>query len=812
MSDKDSLVATRARRANAGSRLKQLIELEEQASSVPNIVYSEEDENVQLLFQEDENDEEFEESDDDGSDHNEEDENSEEEEGEFAQYRKAETQGSNTEGKTPEIELAINSDEMLSDSDLSASENDESEGERELQKTEKEKKRKTKTSMIIPAIKKPKLATEIPKPKKKKTRHSELLLDIDRRASSRKSAMKNKEILVQKLKEDETRRATLTPVVRAVEAQLTQEERLAQAVETEKENVLSLHSFLEQEIVKKEHQKLLFQQRRPKLRNVIRLSSKEVFVAPIDEIEDARHVQDLFEKKKKGRRRKAGSNNPEEPRPGDIDKELPYYKKEMEEKRRKEEEEAAERERLETQREEKRRRIAEEDKKRRDELEEERESRKIAKEERYREFENGDFSVTSSMETENSNDQGEVDKVLSETHYEVHLTEPVDEKLAVFNLNHGKNEGQQNNEHIYNEENVEGKDKEASEFGDKEISEIQGELHLENETSPDQGKGVNIHDASKTTGDGREMTECSMTENKQNFSKHTITESAMDSNETKEQAPIVLKNDEESTNESLADEKKVSFAISEEHNLEVSLQNELDGLNFAEDTPEADVSYRADKDGFIYEGPVQHVGRNDVILINFDDEQFPHLQESRIKTILFGKDANLGASRRFKDVKTILKSSIRLDNPYAAPKGEEENDLLRPVTDILENDAMFEALKKLPRLGTKETFEVEEENEQKEEAAEIQIRTEAPSGLYLPNGNKKLCLISGKEARYFDPATGLPYENKDMYRVIKTIEQGLIPWYSIGKDQNTYGEIQIYLNHRNGSRHAKGVPEGFDGC
>lgn len=77
MSDEDSLVATRSRRSNAGSRLKHLIELEERASDVQESVSSiinEEDENVNLLFQEDEDDQEFFEEDEDEDEENEEEE------------------------------------------------------------------------------------------------------------------------------------------------------------------------------------------------------------------------------------------------------------------------------------------------------------------------------------------------------------------------------------------------------------------------------------------------------------------------------------------------------------------------------------------------------------------------------------------------------------------------------------------------------------------------------------------------------------------------------------------------------------------
>ena len=86
----ESIIATRQRRSNAGSKLKQLLQLEEDdaesnllnGSSVRHSNFAtEDDENVELLFQEDGEDEEFVDYDEDGDD---EEEEEEEEEGEDA--------------------------------------------------------------------------------------------------------------------------------------------------------------------------------------------------------------------------------------------------------------------------------------------------------------------------------------------------------------------------------------------------------------------------------------------------------------------------------------------------------------------------------------------------------------------------------------------------------------------------------------------------------------------------------------------------------------------------------------------------------
>ena len=122
MIDEDSLVATRARRINAGSRLKQLIELEEQAShlqsSISQII-TEDDENVNLLFQEDENDEEFFDEEVDNENLIGIDDDDEEEEDEEGEDEEVDEEDRNQErvGKRKRE----NDDDVLSDSDISAS-------------------------------------------------------------------------------------------------------------------------------------------------------------------------------------------------------------------------------------------------------------------------------------------------------------------------------------------------------------------------------------------------------------------------------------------------------------------------------------------------------------------------------------------------------------------------------------------------------------------------------------------------------------------------------------------------------------------
>lgn len=831
MSDPNSLVATRARRANAGSRLKHLIEIEELASEIRSFAMTEDDENVELLFQEDANDEEFNEDDEEEEDEDQEEEDEEESnnEGDDNDASKATNRSQSKKDKTSntthqdestsETEQNFNDDEMLSDSDLSASDSDHSEGERELERQERADRRKRKPASIVPVIKKPKL--EAPKPSLKPiVKHSDLLLLSERRSSSRKSALKNKEQLIHRIKEDEKRRAALTPIVRVKERKLTQEERLAQAVETERENIESLQLFMEQEIVKKERQKWLLQLRRQKLRNVIRFISEEIFVCPLDEVEDDRHVQDLYERRRKGKRRRF-NEFPEERRPGDIDTELPYYRKEMEEKRIRELKEAEERRILEEARAIKRQRLEEEREARRKALEEERLARKAAKEERLKEFENvdvttADVSNTNTSMTEKTEDMNE-SQLTQDTETNIETTieaEDLTKAELPPSIEEEIPESSASKEDVKHNFTI---DQEAQD------SVAASKENLEASSAPIDKQELGVEKAVQPASLDETTTEPEINKNLPTLDSKTI-EPTSKTNEIEELKDLVADARAESqtegeymdvdapqaaveTNGELVPEleKKVSFEV-EEGTPEIP---PAEGIYSQQSLDE--YFYRKSEEGTVFEGPVQRVGRNHVMLLDFDDDSRWGLTEVKIKTILFGEDAAFTGPKRLRDVETILRSTSRLDNPYAAPKEEKEDEMFKAVTEITEEDSMFEVLKRVPRLGDKNVYTLEVDEENNEEATQIRIHTEAPSGLHLPNGNKKLCFISGKEVRYFDPVTGIPYENKDMYKIVKEVELGLYSWHCIGRDVNAYGSAQVYLNKREGARHAQGVPDGFDG-
>lgn len=720
-------MATRARRANAGSRLKQLIELEEQSSELQNLnqFVTEDDENVNLLFQEDENDEEFfdEEVDNENLRGIDEDEEESEAESLDGKTKRAREESDNDE------ETNVNSDEQLSDSEISASDDDESEGEKELERQEKLKKRKLKSRhSLVPTIKKvPVKGPAVKKAKKAVLPSAETLLMLERRSSSRAAAVENKKALLKRLKENEKKKAAQTPVVRIQYKEMTQEERLAEAIETEKSNIESLNRFREQEVVKKEKQRQLLLLKRAKLKNVIRFRSEETYITPNEEIREARIRHELLHRKKKKPGRKKKIENQEPPVkirvPGAIDEELPLVKLEME-----------------------RQRIEDQDVKQED------------------------VEDASAIATENQDGQ-------------------VKSEETKVDAEHDETE-------IKNAEDSEGIVVEPSETVDEEI--VENQKTEEDSQQPEmsvEGEEDKPHEK-----------EIEQTDDQTNIETSKETEEAQSVEPGEVDNEIEVKTEEDKPIKSDADEKttkKVKFVdelVEEE-------EGETPNVESREETPATEV----EDEGEIFEGPPQRVGRNFVYLLEFEeDNKDLRLIQPNIKSVLFGPQSLLPASRRFKDLKTILRIG-KVDNPYAAVK-QERDILFEPASELTEDDPVFEELKKLPRLGVKQAMIEEVEENIEEESAAIVLKTEAPTGIYLPNGNKKNCLISGTEVKYFDPSTGIPYSSVETYKFLKLIEQGQVPWYSLSGDQNDTGPVEVYLGSRDGSvRAAKGVPEGFEG-
>lgn len=874
----DLLISTRKRRHNAGSRLKQLIELEEHAAqSASHLSHvTDDDENLNLLFQEDDNDDEFIDLDIDNENLDGIDDVNEDSEAPDV---------SDSDAKPSPDNL----DDVLSESDISASDSDQSEGERELATQERSKKRAKRLSHV-PAIKK-----AVPAPavshKKQKTLliSSESLLLSDRRSSSRSAALENKQALVQRLKESEERRAKFIPIIRHKEAELTQQQKLHEAIETERLNVLSLNQFREQEFVKKEHQRNAFLSKRKKLRNVIRLISRESYVSPTVEIAHARRAHYLQGKTKKrpGRRRKFQPEPVFQRLPGEIDLELPAVKRELEQARleqEKREQQALEKSKLEQ--------AGQLD------VQNLHTSPAVAKspsdnagevpaspiqsqsvEGIGTQHEIGPIfndasapeSNADAMEVDTKGLVATTEKVESDTvKHEQKGVSPHPEVIDIDKKDPSLPAAANQNDATHAHElTPETKDPSAP---DEVIPKDDTYMHEPNTVSTDVKKHAPSHEPTAgaaetdkkntspkeasleardadeepllkpnptnekdTVHDPVHLSEQSTMDDAQNSKPDTTSSVEISSKlhscdkvagDTADPLVDPAENNEiparraTSDSEITASVPDLATAESVEqatgldqpgHTTEIAVKIEEAPSPAAsrETTPAAsgaqDLPVKE-----VFEGPDQKVGRNLIHFLDFDEDD----KTMRIgilanmKTILFGPQALLPALRRFKDVKTVARIG-GTDNPYAvAPLS---NDLFEPVTKISSDDAAFDELRKLPRLGVAQDIVEEVEQDTKDEAVQIVIEHEAPTGLYLPNGNKKPCLITGTEVKYFDPNNGIPYSSVETYRFLKQIEQGLVPWYSIPANQDDAGPVELYLGARDGStRHAKGVPEGFD--
>ncbi|CAH6718599.1 vacuolar protein sorting-associated protein 72 [[Candida] jaroonii] len=740
MSDDEFLTTTRERRANAGSRLRQLLDLENDTKPSVSKFISEDDENVNLLFQEDEDDGEFEESE---SEEEEDEDDQEDNENNDVEVENGDEEQAGDEEEEEEGNAAdellsdapIDSDHDLSDSDISLSDDDEYEGERELEKQEKQKKRK-KLNKLVPQIKKFKNDAK-PKPKKRVT--SESLLSSVRK-SSRSSAIENKEALVEKLRRDEKRRENTAPIIRIKQRELTQEEKLAEAVETEKQNIISLELFRQQEVVKKERQKHLLQSRRKKLVDIVRFLSIQEYITPNQEIELARNLYWSLTTKSKRRNLKKIQRDYDidlSRVPGEIDKSLPYY----------------------------------------------------IEEQKQKELEEAEIAVSVDITEGSENGNGSV---------EVNGSEGAENENGLVEVNGSE---------------VVGNGKEAEEVKDVEMRDVEmndvemKDMGVNNEANGHENKDVEIqnghienvengHIEESRNGTNEQVSSDGIVENGQD--KSLVTEESQISEvKTTESEPIPepKETDEETR-------KTVTFAE--------GVKEPNEPIKEMSEEPSEEVTDTQDNEDEeeeeIFEGPAQKICRNYINLIEFTADK--PLNDINMKRFVFGEDAALTGSRRFKDLKTILRIG-NAGNPYAKIK-ETKDELFTPVTDLTEDNAMFEELNRLPQLGIRQEI-VEETTETNDNDSNIRINTEAPLGLYLPNGNKKICLITGTEVKYFDPSIGVPYSDVDTFKFLTSIENGNIPWYNFDGEYNDTGATELYLGSRDGVlRHARGVPEGFD--
>ncbi|QLL34342.1 hypothetical protein HG536_0G02010 [Torulaspora globosa] len=285
------LMATRKRRANAGSKMKKLIaqEVEEMQSKTESL----NDDELDLLFKEDAEDEDFE----DG---------------------KSEESGVEELVEQEAASQVEDNDLLVSESEEEVSEQDDESNEKELQRQEslqQKRKRRSKPPIIKRKAAKAVGTASPAEAVKKKTAYevlkAESLLVSDRRTSKRSHVVANKLEVYEKLSLAEQKRKIIQERLKKHkekqnEKVLTQQDRLRLSLETEKLNLQSLDKYKEQEISKKQTRLAIQQRQKTKFKPgepILRELTTSWIVTPIMEYEDKLYWDEQQRKREKKRKK-----------------------------------------------------------------------------------------------------------------------------------------------------------------------------------------------------------------------------------------------------------------------------------------------------------------------------------------------------------------------------------------------------------------------------------------------------------------------------------------------------------------------------
>jgi len=850
----ESLVATRKRRSNAGSRLKQLLQAEEIANDG-----ADDDNDIDLLFQEDDDDAEFQVGDKDrygyvgSGDEDEEEDGDEEEQADSEVEGEGSDEENQREGTTTPKETTVDSDnsdagsqvdldDMFSDSeDEDSDEDDSDEGERELQKQERAKKRLAqKKSRQIPKITtKPKTSTTTALKKKKvhDSPKADTLLNLSRRQSSRKTAVQSKMDLVERLKEDEQRRQNIKPVAKVEYVELTQEERLAEAIETEKYNISTLNKYKEQEVDKKKKQRALQLSRRKKLENVVSFKTCPIFVTPVQEheLELFLMTRDTLKRKRDRRGRKSEKQKREEEearqkeeerkkrasmfiiRPRSVSEETDSQSKKVviEEVDSKSSVEATSEveprdEPVITDGDALKGQIVETEMRKDDEVEnekkrpsstddtEERDAKKLKTEDE--ESDNDIVLVSLKDEKRKDDTSGAEDNVVESDDAKTEEAKDEDKKNEA-------NEGDQKIEANEEDQKVEAKKEDSRDEAkeedkrDEATEEIKEDEAKEEKESTNELKSLLETEEAEATGGEKDSTQTAVTEQpkedipavEESKSEHTGVKQPTEESTVKPEEEgkmdvdaqdITIKTEVEADQEKPI--KSVKFADDEE--LKIETKPETPSQQDAEPSSSRETSIiPEEEEHIVFAGPAQKVAAN---FISFE-ESTKNYTIDEIKAYLFGPQSLLPAFRKSQEVEPILR--VRADAV------SEDDDQVQNEEDL----PNFEFLDSFPKFGEFNKVRKEQVVLETREDIKVVLKTQPPTGVHLPNGTKKQCLITGKPAMYFDPKTGLPYGSVEAYKVIKDIQNGKWAW-------TEFPGGGAYVCNRENTVHAKGVPEGFD--
>ncbi|AMD18517.1 HBL385Cp [Eremothecium sinecaudum] len=197
-----------------------------------------------------------------------------------------------------------------------------------------------------------------------------------------------------------------------------------------------------------------------------------------------------------------------------------------------------------------------------------------------------------------------------------------------------------------------------------------------------------------------------------------------------------------------------------------------------------------------YEGPAQLVGKNFLLLSMFPDLPMEVGNSNALKSVLFGEQWSKPLNSKSLNVEPLLKIS------WVADSNEKEQLSLIPDSSIID---------KFPSFGEYDKKLSQEVVVATDKGLKVDIQTEAPTGVFLPNGIRKKCLITNKDSQYFDPKNGIQYADVEAIKTIQDIQDPIgdgsiekpnprFRWFGFGRGG-------IFLDVQ--QRPAKGVPEGF---
>lgn len=754
MSESDSdhhenefLMATRERRSNAGNKMKKLLaqEVEEMQSKTESL----NDDELDLLFKEDAEDEDF----------------------ESGQSAESDVEVDDVEEQEVTEQVEDN-DLLVSESDEEVSEQEDEDNENEIKRQEslqQKRKRKTKPPIIKRKAAKPVGVTSPAEAVKKKTTYevlkAESLLVSDRRTSKRSHVVANKFEVYEKLSLAEEKRKIIQERLKKHkekqdEKVLTQEDRLRMSLETEKFNVQSLDKYKEQEISKKQTRLAIQQRQKMKFKAgepIISELTTSWIVTPVMEYEDKLYWDEQLKKREKKRKKyPRRQTKKKSPGPGTKDSKLKAQSKEGEAE---------------------------------------------VKQENQHGNENPEVTATNStandlintkpddvrpnngaeLEPSKTADDGKVQESVKADNSDKSDSVIKDNLNATGDVHNGP----------VNIENAPVDEKVADQAEEQKDQLMEKPNNKPEETSSATETTQPSTDIDLNKTDQQEEVATSPQTNVR--SSQAVQEKAVAQESSTAQPEQSEASPEVKQENNTAEQAHVSFADTtcSPSNKQSSDESKTGQPNDSS-APEL-IDDNGTEEELVFEGPSQEVSRNFVTVYNFGSDSC----NVDFKSSLFGSQWQASHNQRSMNVENICKITMPED-----PIKSSEKSPIVPDLSFLSNFPVF------GEYGKRVVYDVGL-NTGKE--MEIEIKTQPPTGVLFSNSVRKKCYITSKECQYFDPKNGVPYSDVEAYKVIQEVQNPLgdgtedtpnphYQWFG-------FGNGGVYLDAL--QRPAKGVPEGF---